>query len=105
MCGSALPPADHERTNGRPDRRTAPPGASLQRFSFGHQHHHLEVARPRLHGRSAHHHRSATTTTTTPAEAGTIGYEKGRRKGGHGFWSETWGRGVLFAFLLSFFLS
>ena len=44
MCGSALPPADHERTNRPtrkftyramapdPDRRTAPPGASLLRF-------------------------------------------------------------------------
>ena len=33
MCGSALPPADHERMNRPADLRMAPPGASLQRFS------------------------------------------------------------------------
>ena len=32
MCGSALPPADHERMNRPADLRMAPPGASLQRF-------------------------------------------------------------------------
>ena len=113
MCGSALPPADHERTNGRPDWRTASPGASLQRFSFGHHPHHLENKRgeqtvvnslrncrekgydePRLHGRSAHHHNN---------NAGTIGYEKGPTQGRPQFLERDLGaRGCFLFFCLSF---
>ena len=45
MCGSALPPADHERTNRPADSRMAPPGAPLQRF-LRRDHHHARRAPP-----------------------------------------------------------